>query len=86
MLEPNLVHSGLSQEINENGRLLRVEIYRLEHDPDWTLEVVNEDGTSTVWDDLFKTDQKALDEVFRTIRDEGTSVFYDDENVVPFRK
>lgn len=28
-------------------------------------------GNSTVWDDLFETDQAALDEFFRTIQEEG---------------
>ncbi|MBW7861238.1 MAG: UPF0149 family protein [Rhodocyclaceae bacterium] len=37
----------------------------------WTLEVVDAHGNSTVWDDEFGTDQAALDEVIRAIRDDG---------------
>jgi len=37
----------------------------------WVLEVVDEFGTSTVWDDEFDTDAAALDEAKATIRDEG---------------
>jgi hypothetical protein len=33
-----------------------IKIYRLEHDPQWALEVINDEGTSTVWDALFDTD------------------------------
>jgi hypothetical protein len=50
------------------------------------LEVVDSDGTSTVWDDLFGTDQEALDEVFRTIKEEGLSAFRDSGNVIRFPK
>ena len=34
-------------------------------------EMCIRDSNSTVWDDLFATDQAALDEALRTIRDEG---------------
>jgi len=37
--------------------------------------VVDETGTSTVWDDLFPTDQAALDEALKTIREEGIGTF-----------
>ena len=50
------------------------------------MEVVDEDGTSTVWDDLFDTDQAALDEVLKTIKEEGLSAFRDSGNVVSFPK
>jgi hypothetical protein len=48
--------------------------YRLET-TDWSLEVVDETGTSTVWDDSFSTDQAALDEALKTIREEGIKTF-----------
>ena len=41
-------------------------IYRLEHTK-WTLEVVDADGTSTVWDDEFETDDAAYAEFQKTI-------------------
>ncbi len=47
-----------------------MEIYRAENE-DWILEVVDEHGNSTVWDDLFPTDQAALDEAMRTIDEQG---------------
>lgn len=50
--------------------MVRLEIYR-GPDTDWTLEAVDASNNSTVWDDLFPTDQAALDEGLRTIRDEG---------------
>ena len=48
----------------------RIEIYRGEN-TDWTLETVDASNNSTVWDDLFATDQAALDEALRTVREEG---------------
>jgi hypothetical protein len=64
MQDPNIVSSGLSQRTIIEGHEFRIEIYRLETDTTWTLEVVDEDGTSTVWDDQFDTDQAALDEIY----------------------
>jgi hypothetical protein len=86
MPDPNLIDSGLSQRATVEGHELQIEIYRLEHEPRWSLEVVDEDGTSTVWDDLFDTDQAALDEVLKTIMEEGLSAFRDSGNVVSFPK
>ena len=65
-----LVMSPLCQSITEKGHTVRVEIYR-GPDTDWTLEVVDASNTSTVWDDLFATDQAALDEALRAVREEG---------------
>ena len=86
MPDPNLVISGLSQRASANGHELKIEITRMEHETKWVLEVVDEDGTSTVWDDLFDTDQAALDEAFKVIREEGLSAFRDSGNVVQFSK
>ena len=84
MNDPNILISGLSRKFSQDGVDFRIEIYRLEHDPNWTLEVVDEDGTSTVWDDLFQTDQEALDEALKTIQEEGPSAFRDAGNVISF--
>ncbi|SIR16458.1 hypothetical protein [Solilutibacter tolerans] len=65
-----LVTSPLCRSVTANGHTVRLEIYR-GPDTDWTLEAVDEFNNSTVWDDLFATDQAALDEALRTIRDEG---------------
>jgi hypothetical protein len=65
-----LVTSPLCRSITENGHTIRLDIYR-GPDTDWTLEAVDSSNNSTVWDDLFSTDQAALDEALRTIREEG---------------
>lgn len=86
MSDPNLVYSGLSKSISESGHTFRIEIFRLEHEMAWTLEVVDEKGTSTVWEEPFPSDREALDEVYRTLREQGAEVFLDGGNVVPFRR
>ncbi|WP_372392191.1 hypothetical protein ACCQ05_19660 [Xanthomonas sp. NCPPB 3582] len=70
MREYQLVISPLSRAVTHDGHTVRLEIYR-GPDTDWTLEVVDEFDNSTVWDDLFASDQAAFDEALRTIRDEG---------------
>ncbi|MDI5986018.1 hypothetical protein QLQ85_14565 [Halomonas sp. M4R5S39] len=75
--EPELIQSPLSQSITRDGHTLRVDIYRLEDETDWLLEVVNEDGTSNVWDDRFATDQADLDAVQAAIDEEGIGAFLD---------
>ena len=37
----------------------------------WILEVVDKYGNSTVWDEQFSSDQAALDEAMKVIREEG---------------
>ena len=84
MADPNVVFSGLSTTNDECGLDLRIDIYRLEDNRTWSLEIVDDEGTSTVWDELFKTDQEALDEALKTIREEGAAAFRDAGNVVEF--
>lgn len=84
MADPNLVTSGLSQEVSVGGETLRIDIYRLEDDPGWTLEVVDRHGTSTVWDEQFDSDQSALKEALHAIQEEGPRAFHDQGNVIPF--
>ena len=84
--DPNLVISGLSREVTRNGVTVAVHIHRLEDRPGWALEVVNDKGTSTVWDDLFETDD-AADQAFReTLAEEGMSAFRDSATIIPFRQ
>ena len=70
MTEPDIIDSPLCRTIERDGISLRVEIYSGD-DRQWILEVVDQDGTSIVWDDQFTTDQAALDELMKTIELEG---------------
>ena len=85
--EPNLVISSASQRIVVENVPVKVEIYKLDGGEGWSLEVVTEDGTSIVWDDLFDNDRAAFEEALTTIQKEGPVAFVrGDENVIPFRR
>lgn len=84
--EPNLVTSSLSRRVTRDGVMVEIGIYRIETEPGWSLEVVNAAGTSTVWDELFATDDAALAQFERTVSEEGMVVFIDSGNVIPFRR
>ena len=84
--EPNIVTSGLSRTVQRDGITVDVNIYRLEDRPGWSLEVVNEKGTSTVWDELFDTDDAADAEFLATVAKEGMTAFLDQATVIPFRR
>ena len=84
--EPNIVTSSLSRRVSRDEVAVDVRICRLENDATWTLEVVNAAGTSTVWDDLFPSDDAANEEFLRTVADEGMAAFLDSANIVPFRR
>ena len=74
--EPELENSPLSGEFSSDGITVRVEIYRLLHgDEGWVLEVVDREGTSTVWDALFATDEAAYSEFYRALEEEGIKSF-----------
>ncbi len=84
--DPNLVTSGLGREVTESGVTVNVHIYRLEHEQDWVLEVVNAAGTSIVWDDPFPSDDDAYAAFRQTVAEEGMSTFLDSGKVIPFRR
>ena len=69
-IDPVPKMSPLCQSLTRDGHTVQIDIY--EGDPGkWILEVVDALGNSTVWDDQFDTDQQALDELHKTIREEG---------------
>lgn len=69
-VEPPLICSEHCQTITIEERTVRLEIYGTGQN-DWILEVVDEHGTSTVWDGLFDTDEDAYLEFNRTLEAEG---------------
>src|SRR6202521_1549195 len=68
--EPYPVHSPLSQRVARDGAAVEIEIYE-DGEGGWLLEIVDEFGNSTVWDDAFPTDSAALAEALSTIETEG---------------
>ncbi len=70
MNDPEVKMSPLCQLICSGGKTVSVEIYE-DGAGGWILEVVDEHGASTVWDDPFPTDAAALTEVKQVISEEG---------------
>ena len=70
--------SPLCQEISSGCNTFKVEIYE-DGDDGWILEVVDEHGNSTVWDDPFPTDAAALTEVKKTLMKEGIQALIGEE-------
>ena len=68
--EFKLQMSELCQPIEQGGHSINVEIYG-DGKGQWILEVTDTANNSTVWEDSFKTEQAALDEVLDTIKQEG---------------
>lgn len=78
--DPEIIHSGLSGVITRDGITVRVDIYRLAHEQEWHLDVVNELGTSTVWDEPFDSEADAMAAFEQAVADEGMETFLDGED------
>ena len=77
--DPELEYSPLCEEVTREGLTVRVQIYRLKSaDSGWSLEVIDQENASTVWDDLFATDREALAEFYQTLETEGIQSFFMD--------
>ena len=77
--DPEIEYSPLCEEVTREGLTVRVQIYRLKTgDSGWSLEVIDQENASTVWDDLFTTDHEALAEFYRTLEAEGVQSFLRD--------
>lgn len=83
--DPNIVRSGLSDRVTKDGVTVEVEIYRLEDDPRWALEVIDPTGASTVWEDDFDSDESALAAFQEVLKAEGMEAFTE-RKVIPFPK
>jgi hypothetical protein len=77
-LEYEIVYSPLCRTLTQDDKTIEIKIYRGVSERTWILEVVAEDGSSTVWDERFDSDQDALAELHTTIVLEGMSVFEGD--------
>lgn len=70
--------SEFSGEFVDDDVMVTIGIYRpAGTNGDWTLEVVDQEGYSTVWDDLFSTDREAFEEFLATIQRDGIRSFLD---------
>jgi hypothetical protein len=79
MSDPEIIMSPLCQEIEKDGTKIQVDIYRIEGEPGWILEVIDEENASTIWDEPFDTDLEALNAVLTVIERDGIKSFLDGE-------
>ena len=92
MNEPNITTSSKAQKVLVEDHSISIEIYKLEGTSGWTLEVINDQGTSIVWDELLGSDDDALAIALETLDEEGLAIFTDndvpsnDDNVIPFNR
>jgi len=73
--EPLLEISPLSQMISSGGKTVKVDIFKLDDEDEWSLEIEDAFGYSSSWGETFKTESAALTEAKRAILAEGISSF-----------
>ena len=74
--DPEIVYSPLCGGVTNDGITVRVEIYRIAgSDVGWALEVIDQEGASTVWSDEFATDKEAYCAFHRVLEEEGIHSF-----------
>ena len=83
--DKTLPNATLSRRITRDGKSLQVEIYS-NGDSGWILEVVDQHGNSTVWDDPFSSVQMAMDEVLRDIDENGVDSLIGPPSETPKQK
>ncbi len=81
--DPILETSPLSGPVSSGGKVVDVQIYRLEGNEAWTLEIEDEHGNSTVWDEEFDSESAAITEAKRAILGETVSSFIGPEDGKP---
>lgn len=74
---PEIEYSSLSGRVtDESGETVEVSIYRIVGSTEgWALEVTDSEDASTVWEDLFATEQDALDEFRSVVETAGLASF-----------
>ena len=78
--DPKIIQSELTRTIEAEGTSVGVLIYRYLGKIEWTLEILDENGNTTIWDDKFATEEDALAEAIASIRTEGIWSFVHDGN------
>ncbi|WP_108462254.1 hypothetical protein [Devosia naphthalenivorans] len=80
---PEIEYSVHSGPHSHNGVEVEVSIFRLAGTNDeWTLEVENRLGGSTIWEDTFPSDGAAYSEFIATLAKDGIEQFEFDDPIV----
>ena len=70
MSQDDIIMSELCETIVRMGKTIDIKIFSDDKDG-WLLEVVDQYGNSSVWDESFPTDMAAYNEVVEVIHTEG---------------
>lgn len=79
VMDYKLIWSDLSCKIRDDEHTIEVHIFNGEDDTGWTLEVVDENDDSTIWEEKFATDQEAWKAFELALEDEGIEAFAPDQ-------
>jgi len=83
--EPEVIYSKLCQDLMVDGHGFTVNIISTDQNPDWCLEVIDENGLSHCWEAVFETDGEAFEAALIAFEDEGAAGFLQPaSNVVQF--
>ncbi len=83
--DPKLIQSNLCQDVMVDGHRFSINIISTDQNPEWCLEIIDENSVSHVWEATFETDVEAFQAATIAFEDEGASGFLQPEtNVVPF--
>jgi hypothetical protein len=73
--DPETEYSPLCSDVERDGFKVSVQIYRLKDAFDaWVLEVIDR-GESTVWNDMFVSDEDAYVKFYETLEADGIWAF-----------
>lgn len=78
--DPEIIISPLSQPFYSDGEMVFIEIYRLETESKWALEIEDEFNNTTLWDEEFSSDQDAFITARDAIFNDGIRAFIRSEN------
>ena len=66
--------SPLCRTFSDGDHSVDIDIYE-DGEGGWLLEIVDEHNNTTVWEDVFDTDEEALQEALDALKDEGIGAF-----------
>lgn len=77
---PKVEISPLSQEFTDERITVDVQIYKIDGNDGWTLEVVIDEQTSIVWTEVFANDYDAWEEFSEAVQAVGLRRLLDGED------
>ena len=78
MKDSELEHSEFAGEFTEDGVTVLLDIFRpAGSQGGWSMEVIDPQQGSTIWDEPFATDREAFEEFLATLQRDGIRSFVD---------